>query len=273
MTARAENFGYTNVISAAGKERRGSFRLMKGEPGTGKEMDGIVTERAVEYLSKEPLLHMDMLESIRCGSARLLSASDRGVLLFSEACRAVMMSARDGPEAERMFALFDSAPMFVAHQRFYLGNVRERFDYSESMVCFQAAYLKKGPLPEAPCGAEIRLLDESFLPFLAEHYSHASDEGYLLGRLRAGVMFGAFLQGRLAGFIGLHEEGSMGMLEVLPEFRRRGVALSLETFLSNRLLAAGRVPFVQIVEGNAPSLQLHRKLGFSVSKETLCWLM
>lgn len=48
-----------------------------------------------------------------------------------------------------------------------------------------------------------------------------------MGRLRAGVMLGAFLRDRPAGFIGLHEEGSMGMPEVLPEFRRMGVARAL----------------------------------------------
>lgn len=236
-------------------------------------MDKLPEKQAADYLSADPLLHMDMLESIRNGTARLLAVSERGVLLFNTACEAVMMSAQDETEAERMLTLIPSAPMFVAHQNFYISRVRSRFPFQESMTCVQAAYTQKHPLPEAPCGAEIRPLDERFLPFLEEHYAHASDEGYLLGRLRAGVMFGAFLRDRPAGFIGLHEEGSMGMLEVLPEFRRMGIAQALETFLANRLLSEGKMPFAQIVEGNSASLQLHKKLRFSMSESTLCWLM
>lgn len=237
-------------------------------------MDDKKKKQAEDYLSRSPLLHMDMLESVRHGTARLIAVSQHGVLLFNTACEAVMMSAQNETEAERMLALLPPcAPMFVAHQNFYIGRVKSRFSFQKSITCVQAVYTKKQPLPELPNKVEIRVLGEEFLPFLEEHYSRASDDGSLLDRLRAGVMFGAFLRETPAGFIGLHEEGSMGMLEVLPKFRRMGVAQALETFLVNRLLAEGKVPFAQIVVGNEASLRLHRKLCFSVSQNTLCWLM
>lgn len=236
-------------------------------------MSEVNAELAMEYLSGDPLLHMDMMESIRRGSARLLFVSGRGVLLYNKDCNAVMMSAADEAEAKRMLAIPESAPMFVAHQRFYIGDVRKRVPFSESITCSQAVYTRKNPLPAPACEAAIRPLDESFLPFVRKNYSQVTEDSYLLGRLRAGVMFGAFLGDRPAGFIGMHEEGSMGMLEVLPEFRRKGIALALETFLSNRLLAEGKVPFAQIIEGNDASLRLHRRLGFGISESTLCWLI
>ncbi|MFQ7452543.1 MAG: GNAT family N-acetyltransferase [Flavonifractor plautii] len=36
-------------------------------------------------------------------------------------------------------------------------------------------------------------------------------------------MLGAFVDGTLAGFAGFHGEGSIGLLEVLPAYRRRGL--------------------------------------------------
>ena len=65
----------------------------------------------------------------------------------------------------------------------------------------------------------------SLTPVIEQHPEYVED------RLKAGVIFGAFVDGRLAGFVGEHHEGSMGMLEVVPEFRRRGIAQALEAAL------------------------------------------
>ncbi|MBE6831787.1 MAG: tRNA (guanosine(37)-N1)-methyltransferase TrmD, partial [Ruminococcaceae bacterium] len=52
----------------------------------------------------------------------------------------------------------------------------------------------------------------------------------------------------------------------------QGIAVVLETFLANRFLAEGRVPFAQIIAGNTASLKLQQKLGFTVSEQAICWL-
>ena len=90
--------------------------------------------------------------------------------------------------------------------------------------------------------------------------------------LEAGVMFGAFVDGRLAGFVGEHHEGSMGMLEVFPPYRGHGLGLALESFQINRYLSQGRVPFDQVIVGNEKSMGLQRKVGMELSKDTMSWL-
>ena len=229
--------------------------------------------KAIAYLSKDPVLHMDMLESIRRGDAELIQVSGSGVLLRNAACGAVMMSAEDEQTADRMLAALDEAPEFVAHQEFYIPKAQAKFGSKYKRLCCQAVYPGREPLPPFLCAAEIRPLGEERLPFLMAHYSHADSEDYLRERLSRGAVFGAFAGGGLAGFIGIHGEGSMGMLEVLPEFRRRGIAAALGTFLIDRILSAGGVPFSQIILGNEPSMALHRKFGFSISSGTVCWLI
>ena len=226
--------------------------------------------KAAAYLSKDPLLHMDMLECIRRGEAGLLYASGEGVLLRHTACGVVMMSAAAEEAAAEMLGLLDRAELLVAHQEFYLSAVKSRLGISSMTPCLQAVYPARRPLPERG-GVEIRRLGEEYLSFLQEHYSHADGSDYLRGRLAAGVVFGAFENGCLAGFIGIHEEGAMGMLEVLPEYRRRGVAASLAAFLVNRLLEQGKVPYSHIIVGNSVSLSLHRKLGFTIASGTIYW--
>jgi len=140
------------------------------------------------------------------------------------------------------------------------------------MECRQAAYFGLATLSEPDGPWTIRQLDENHLDFVAEHYSHIEDRDYLLGRLRSGVLLGAFLDGQLAGFIGMHAEGSIGILEVLPAYRRRGIAEALEIRMANRLLGRGHVPYTQIAAGNQASLALQEKLGFAVSEKPLWWL-
>ena len=89
-------------------------------------------------------------------------------------------------------------------------------------------YLQPSP-PEVPA-CSIRPLKAEDAAEAARYY-HLFDDPlpYLRGRAEAGALWGHFTaEGRLAGFLGIHSEGSMGMLEVVPEFRRRGIAQALE---------------------------------------------
>ena len=85
-------------------------------------------------------------------------------------------------------------------------------------------------------------------------------------------MFGIDENGRLAAFAGTHAEGSMGMLEVLPDYRRRGMGEALEACLIARQLEKGWVPFCQIFDGNEPSLRLQKKLGLKLASGRLYWI-
>lgn len=230
------------------------------------------TTKAIDYLSKDITLHIDMIEGIKSGNAQVLHASSRGVLVYFQMAGTYMMSAQDTKTAEEMIESVAGASMFVAHQDFYIPAIQDKFSLKERLICQQAVYLSQKPISEPENFIAIRRLDERYLLFLMKHYSRPTDEDYMRERLQAGVVYGAFCGKDITGFIGQHAEGSIGMLEVLPQFRRTGIAMTLESFLVNKLLSQGRVPFSQIVLGNTASIELHKKLGFTISEKTLSWL-
>ena len=86
-------------------------------------------------------------------------------------------------------------------------------------------------------------------------------------------MRGAFSQGQLMGFIGMHAEGSVGLLEVQPPYRRRGVATALMTCMAEYCLERGWIPFSQVFDGNTASMELHRQLGWTLCPDKLYWVM
>lgn len=230
-------------------------------------------ERARAWLERDRVLHANLLEVLRRGSADALIVESGGVLLHDTGCGAWMLAAE--PKAAEAF--LDRVPedcdLFVGHDMAYFDLARARFGLPEREICWSAAYLAKDPLPIPDFGGALRRLDRSWAPWVLEHYSHTfADLAYMERAVDRGII-GAFVDGQPAGFVGFHDEGSIGMLEVLPEYRRRGLGEVLQRAAINLALERGQIPFGQVIDGNEASLALQRKLGMAVSATTLFWLM
>lgn len=234
-------------------------------------MEKSTEQIALEYLEKKPLLHAGMTEPIRRGSAEILFAGDDGVLLRETRSGAVMISVTSPVAGEKMIAGLVKPELFVAHQQFCVSLIRENFGYVRLFDCVQAVYTRYTKLP-VTAGIEIGTLSQTCLPAVLNHYHTIDDPDYIRKLICRREIFGAFIEGSLAGFIGIHDEGSMGLLEVFPEFRRRGVGTALISFLVNYHLEKGQIPFGQIMAGNVKSVRLQEKLGFEISADHLYWL-
>ena len=64
----------------------------------------------------------------------------------------------------------------------------------------------------------------------------------------------------------------MGILEVPPEHRRRGLAMALEGWLIRWHLERGWTPFCHVYEDNPASHALQKKLGLTPAPEQVVWL-
>lgn len=146
--------------------------------------------------------------------------------------------------------------------------------YKERMDCRQALYLKKDPPAVAlRPGVTLRPLTMEDLPFVLENYHNpGAYESHIRGRIAEGMVAGQ-VDGQLAGFAGVHQEGALGMLEVVPAFRRRGLAEALEAAVIGRVLEEGGFPYCHVRLGNTASESLQKKLGLVFDEgRTLCWL-
>ena len=227
---------------------------------------------AQKYLEKDRLLHIDMLEPLRLKEAKVLYAGEDGVLIQHIPGGIHMLSAASQESAARISSLIQAAQLLVLHQPYLREELMRRFALHHAMPCHQAAWLKDTPVPALEEDADIRPLTISELPKVLLHYTNIPDPQYARERLEAG-MLGAYVAGELAGFIGTHPEGTIGLLEVFPAYRRRGLALKLETAMMQRQQLLGRIPYAQVKEGNDASVALHKKLGMEITQEaSMCWL-
>ncbi len=227
---------------------------------------------ARRYLEKDRLLHIDMLEPLRLSEAEVLYAGEDGVLIRHIPGNIHMLSAASEESAAKISALVNAAQLLVLHQPYRKEALMRRLALSHAMDCRQAAWMKDEPVPEMKEDADIRPLTLAELPKVLLHYTSIPDEQYARERLEAG-MLGIYMDGELAGFIGTHPEGTMGLLEVFPAYRRRGFAYKLEAAMMLRQQSLGRIPYAQIKAGNDASTALHKKLDMEVTPDApICWL-
>ena len=229
--------------------------------------------QALQYLSNDVFFYTDMTEPIRRGTAEIISAGENGVLLIETISRAYMLAADTAEEGIRLLSKVKNPKLASIHRMDIAYEVSRLFGLPVTMECHTAVWTGQTP-PKAHSGAfDVRVLNRGHIQLIADMYSHPGiGPGYIDGRIMAGEMIGAFVGDELAGFIGLHEEGSMGMLEVARKFRRQGVASSLLSHLCAWLLSRGRTPFSQFATDNEPSRRLHEHMGFRISNRPVYWL-
>jgi predicted GNAT family acetyltransferase len=59
-----------------------------------------------------------------------------------------------------------------------------------------------------------------------------------------------------------HDDGSLGMIYVLDDYRRHGYAKDITISMVEKTRRLGRYPFVHIIKDNEKSLNLAQGLGF-----------
>ena len=149
-------------------------------------------------------------------------------------------------------------------------TLRAQLGCSDETPCTQWVYEKK----EAPAypACDIRPLTLDDAQTVAEHYGLVEHSlPYATDRIRAGRMWGLVEDGVLAGFIGMHREGAMGMLEILPEYRRKGYGFALEAFLIGWQIQQGWTPYCHVVYGNEASEHLQIRLGMTKCDAPAIW--
>ena len=227
--------------------------------------------RAIEYLIKNPLLHMGMIEPIRRDTADILYAEIDGVLIKEQKSNAYMISVDNFEKGQELINSILKCNLIVAHQKFMVDYISNRFGLSEKLECVQAVYMDKIKL-NVEEELEIRQLDQNQIEVILEHYDKLS-KNEIEELLKNGSLFGGYKDGKLIGFIGTHLEGSIGLLEVFPEYRRLGHGATLESYMVNQMMGKGWIPFSQIEINNDKSIALQKKRGFKISKDKLYWLV
>lgn len=230
-------------------------------------------EECMQILMQQKLNHMDMIELIRRGRAKLLWRMEKEMILADKES-AVYYHTNLNPDYQE--SAYDWGKMMAA----YTGLVLHQNDMAEKIQAqyglhfkqySQFVFTRREKLPVSGlyslCEKEkadkryfIRPLNEKDAALLKE--SLPSDEfSNIEDRVKKRSLLGCFSDGHFAGCMGICADGSIGHLFVLPGYRRKRVAQALESCLINSQLEQGLTPFTQTEETNVPFFALQEKLG------------
>ncbi len=239
-------------------------------------------EWAIWRLSRQKRDTVHLLESLRRGRGEILLArgefsrlegsasQSSALLLYDRACSTCLLTASDEAGVERGIGeIPEVCRLAVASPGFAAEMLCGKAGFEILHECLQVCYTERRNLRVSH--GDIRPLGPEHEAYVAERYGLGS-RAYMAGRILAGAMYGAFVDGALAGFIGVHEDGSIGMLYVEERCRRQGIGASLEAYAINREREKGHIPYAHILVGNEGSLRLQEKLGLCLARQNIWWL-
>ncbi|MGL4763113.1 MAG: GNAT family N-acetyltransferase [Sarcina sp.] len=227
-------------------------------------------KQALSYLMKNRQLNIGMIEIIKRGTADILYANVDGVLLIDKKSKACMLSVDNFELGKELLSGIDESSLVMLHQEFMYEYALNKFNLQDKMICFTAIYNKENKF-NLGNELEIKSLDETYIDVVMQHYKILPREA-LMSVIEDKSLFGGFKDCELVGFIGNHGEGTIGLLEILPEHRRKGYATMLEHFMVSRMSESGLTAFAHIDVDNSDSVRLHKKLGFDITEERIFWL-
>ena len=143
--------------------------------------------------------------------------------------------------------------------------LEERLRKEEQSVCFMAEYYLPdlNRMKPLPCSYPLRILTQKdFTDLYRPEWSNALVEG----RKEFDVLgVGAYDGEKLIGLAGCSADCDMMWqigIDVLPEYRNKGIASALTSRLALKVLERGKVPFYCTAWSNIPSVRNGIKSGF-----------
>jgi GNAT superfamily N-acetyltransferase len=224
------------------------------------------------FLQENFILHAGIIQVLRRGTAEVLEESPGGIFLRDTVSDTYMLTSRDAAEGIGWLKRHESRgyPLLALFQREITEFAGARYGLPMYLDCIQAVYDRPEP-PKLQGSLSIRTASEADFQLVCDHYD-LLDTGSIMENIRRGHVFIGEAGGAAVGFVGQHSEGSMGMLEILPEHRGRGYGTELEGWLIRWTLEQGLIPFCQVEYTNEKSLGLQKKLGLTLSHEHMYWL-
>ncbi|WFR56933.1 GNAT family N-acetyltransferase [Anaerocolumna sp. AGMB13025] len=108
---------------------------------------------------------------------------------------------------------------------------------------------------------ELTLEDAVFI-YTNSDYKDFISLPYVLDRLQKGVTSCIRREGKPVAWGMTQDDGAIGFLHVLPEYRRMGLGQEVTLDLIRKVRLKGKLPFLHIEEKNTKSMNLALKLGF-----------
>lgn len=226
-----------------------------------------MNESIKRFLEKEPIYNLNIIGVIENVSTVEIYVdnieSPKGVLVRKEYFNYIY-TTEDSFIDEVLEELFkDGFYGFSGVERSIAEKIRSRYQLGWESRC--ALYylpeenldltLIKNPV------SDIKLEDAEIVD---KHYTyrHPGSLEIIRNDIKNRPSSAVYVNGEIACWVLVHDDDSMGIMYTKEEYRKNGYAVDVSVDLASKILKNGKVPFLQIVQGNSMSPGLANKCGF-----------
>ena len=215
--------------------------------------------------------HFALINYVINNGGEILYAEKYGVLALYKGIYALFGTSGQG--LEKALSLVENASCFVCSSSEEGDAVLEKFkNIKKKKACYQILYREPFgvQIPADTIVKELPPTDEN-IDFVKATYTLGFSREDIKRLMQDFTFYATYTNGELSGYIGRHDEGSIGLLEIMPKFRRKGLGAFLVDYSVKKVNEQGDIAYCNIEVSNEKSLKMHLKMNFIPSNKFVYW--
>jgi GNAT superfamily N-acetyltransferase len=227
----------------------------------------------LEQLQKNPVANMPVMGFFQNYKLERQTIYNKSMILEGTSDYTwAYLSIQDPNDMEILLEKFDFQTMYLANVEEWMIPQLNRYYRVEWKLLTNRYYLPE-EVEITPTDKLFSNLDQSHVSyvFINSAYKDYTSEKYISERINKDVSAGVWVKGTLAGWGLTHDDGSLGFLNVLSEFRGQGIGEAVSRALIQAKREQNKPVFVNVEPQNQQSINLLQKLGY-VFDRPVSWL-
>jgi 8-oxo-dGTP diphosphatase len=220
--------------------------------------------KVLGQLEKDKTRNINIINFIKSYPVHTLETAGESVLVRGKSDEDwVYISSKCAEEFHKLInGLDEDDKCFAILEDWMLPEITGNREIRSRLTSIKFVFEEGTPHPSVK--STVTDLSAKDAPYIFENskYKEYISIDYIEERIKNGVALGIHEDGKLVAWAVTHDDGAIGFLNVLEEYRRKGYGTDVTAAMIKRLLELGEVPFVHIEENNIKSTNLAVKAGF-----------
>ena len=226
----------------------------------------MISAKIMELLKRDPVRNANIIGFVENYPITKVASVGQSVLVIGQSDKAwAYISSESAGELRQLLEFLSPADVnFAVIEDWMMPIITAGRSTKGQLATLRLALPSSTELPPLPTEVPTTKLGPEAAEYIYNNYSYReyTDVAYITDRLKNGPSAGVFYGTKLVAWALTHDDGAIGFLQALEEYRGRGYALAVTRTLVEEVRSQGKVPFVHIEESNVKSLGLAKKLGF-----------
>lgn len=217
----------------------------------------------IDFLHKDRIKNINIINFIENNSIHYIKRIGDSVIVKGRSDEDwVYISSLSEEESKLLLEECKSDEFFVIIDDWLLPYIIENREIEWKLSCVKLVFPENIRLSTCKYKISDLIADDAEYVFENSKYKDYTSIQYIIDRIERGIALGIYDEENLAAWIMTHDDGAIGFLNVLPEYRKKGYGHDLTIGIINRLRSLKKIPFVHIEEDNYKSMNLALKAGF-----------